>query len=365
MLLSFLWCAVALPPPLALLHAMAVGVFLTTAMGLLYQFVPVVSMTTLRHTSLPFVHLAMAATGTVLLVFGFTVANFAYVAYGGAFHGLGMLLETAILIDTARYGKPPAPARGAGVAFVWLFATIGAGTWMALRLSRGEDVVRFANIHAVLGLAGFFGTLIVAMSFRMLRMFERVDREGHAVPWALAIGIASLVTMLVQNGAWLLVATGAAFGIDLASIGRARSPAYQRETFAYAIASAAGGIAATLCYAFHDGFHAVLIAVWFFVGTAVVGYLQRIVPFIWWIHRAKRDGPRSVPALAKMNESRLGYAVLVAWLSAGICYIVTPYTPLGPDVAVVAWLLLIAQLIRPFILKQTAPMNPHPTSGIT
>jgi hypothetical protein len=45
---TLVWTIVAFPAPLALLHALVVGVFLTIAMGLLYQFVPVVAMAPLR-----------------------------------------------------------------------------------------------------------------------------------------------------------------------------------------------------------------------------------------------------------------------------------------------------------------------------
>ena len=344
---SIVWSFFA-SQPLALLHAFVVGVFLTTALGLLYQFVPVVSMAKLQLPSLAFVHLALAAAGTTALVSGFATLDFRLVALGGTLHGVGLLIEIVVLVATVVRGHPPAPARAAAAAFGWLVLTFAIGIWMAIALGRGYGIGSVLTLHAIFGIAGFFGTLIGGITFRLLRMFERVDREVHVAPWAIGIGAATLAAAFISYGRWLLVLAAGALCIDLFRIARVRNPAYQRETLFYGIASALGALAAALLFAAHREADSVFCAVWFFIGTAIVGYLQRIVPFIWWVRRAKAEGAKNIPTLGDMNNSRLGYLILAAWLAAGLVRVGDPGGAVAPALALLAWGLLMAQLLRAF-----------------
>lgn len=339
--------------PLALLHALALGVFATVALGLLYQFVPVVAQTPLRNAPLAFVHALFALTGTLLIIIGFQRVDFGLVRLGGEAHIAGLACEAVVLGTTLWGHAPPAPARGAAFSLLWLILTIVLGTWMAGALMHGASVASLLSIHGLAGVAGFFGTIIVAVSFRLLRMFERVDEEAQSAPFALGTTGATLLAMLGGRiGAAALVAVALLFGVDLAGIVYRRDPAYQRETLIYAVVSGLGALCAAASFVLDRPDRAVIFAVWFFVGAAVVGYLQRIVPFIWWIQRARmQGGPRAIPTLAQMNHSPLGFAILVCWAAAGLWFLLAPYARGASVVAVLAWIGLIVQLLRPFVLR--------------
>ena len=105
---------------------------------------------------------------------------------------------------------------------------------------------------------------------------------------------------------------------------------------------------------------ALLCAVWFFIGTAIVGYLQRIVPFIWWIRRAKAEGAKNIPTLGQMNDSLLGYLILAAWLAAGLVRVADPSGLAAPTLALLAWGLLMAQLLRIFTLGRPCVVSSAP-----
>lgn len=337
------WVLAGTPSPLAILHLLVVGVFAMFAMGALYQFVPVVGMTPLRSSRLPFVHLLLALCGTAALVYGLQTGLLSYVAAGGALHIAGALLESAVLIATL-WKRPNAgmPARLATLAFVWFTATAAAG----IGVTHGALAPR---THAFIGLAGFYGTLISAVTFRLLRMFERINVEPRAPLRVLAVSVAAIVAAIrPQTGSILLVIVAALLLADLLDIARRRNPAYQRETLLYALVSMLGGLLAALAAAYGMWTQAVVLAVWFFIGGAVAGHSQRIVPFIWWIRRSRVEGARNIPNLAQINSSPLGFAILALWTVAGVWWLLRPYTAAPVIAALLAWTALAGQLSIPF-----------------
>lgn len=349
-----LWVAIGAPALLALLHALAVGVFLTVAMGLLYQFVPVVAMATLRWPALARVHLVLAVVGTACLVGGFQTGNFHLVAAGGLFHLTGVCLQAMVLGRTVIGSRPPAPAAGAVLALPLLLLTMVAGVWLASSLAGGVAIGWLAGDHALLGLAGFFGTLITAVTLRLLRMFERINVEARTP--ALAIGAAAACAIAIafaRIGAYALIVAALAVCANVFAIARVRNPAYQRETLLYSAASALGALGAAVADAFGASSLAIACVLWFFVGLAVAGYLQRIVPFIWWIRRSRAEGTRNIPDLGTMNDTRLGYAIWIGWVAAGLLW-VGGHERWAGALAFVAWLLLVAQLARPFYVRKAA-----------
>ncbi len=349
---TMVWTLVDTVAPLALLHALAVGVFLMVALGLLYQFVPVVAMAPLRFQRLAIVHAVIATAGTACIVLGFQEGAFAWVRTGGALALAGLGIELLVLVATAMRGRPPIPVRASLLALLWLCATMAIGTWMADLLAHGISVSGFLRYHAAFGLAGFFVTIITAITFRLLRMFERVNREPHALTFTIG---STVVAVALASGRMLgglaAVALSVLFGTELIAIGRARNPAYQRETFAYGATGSAAAFASALCYVFGAIAPAIEILLWLFIGTAVIGYVQRIVPFIWWIARSQREGARNVPSLREMNNSGLGYFILCAWTLAGLAWLVRPSSHIASAIALVACGALGVQLARPFLLS--------------
>lgn len=346
------WASFGTPQPLALLHALVVGVFLTVAMGLLYQFVPVVAMAPLRLRSLCFAHLALAAAGTTCLVDGFAHVSFVLVRWGGVLHLCGVLLEGLVLVTTLWSRRPPAPAAGAALSLGWLVATIGLGIWVAGLLSHGSGVLAIPQFHALAGFAGFFGTLITAVTLRLLRMFERVDVESRTPLFALGVTLAAVVALVAGAvGGYVLLLASVAVAFNVLAIAKVRNPAYQRETMLYACVSAAGAVAAASAYVAGAPMAAIACAAWFYVGTAVIGYLQRIVPFVWWIRRSRREGTRNIPTLGEMNETRLGHAILALWILAGGAWLAGLGGRWPAIVALIAWIGLVTQLSRPFWLQ--------------
>ncbi len=343
--------------PLAILHLVAVGSFATIAMGALYQFVPVVGMLPLRGIPLGFIHLPLAIAGTALLVWGFTQGAFTVVAAGGILHVVGVLLQAGVLAATLREGSPAITARGAALALGGFVATAALGIAIALGAGTpsGGSLI---GVHGMFGLGAFFGTLIVAVTFRLLRMFERFSLEPRALWLEIAVAAtAILAALLPRLGVPLLAAASLAFAFNLGVVAKHRNPAYQRETLLYALTSGLAGCIAAFAALAGAMAMAVVFALWLFVGTAVVGYLQRIIPFIWWIRRSRLEGTRNIPMLGEMNQTHLGHAILALWAGAGLWYAFAPQSlaALAGWPALLAWGGLIAQIARPFLLPGKTP----------
>lgn len=336
---TLLWVIVAMPPMLALLHVLVAGVFAMVAMGALYQFIPVVGMAPLRFAPLAYVHWCIALCGTAVLIYGFDRGALALVAAGGGLHAAGAFLEAIVLFSTLAKAKNAGmPARLAAVAFTWLIATMVVGVFVA----RGDLA---PQTHAAIGLIGFYGTLITAVSFRLLRMFERVNVETRAPLRALLVTATGVAAVFVPFAAYVIAAVIAAVFVgDLFHITRRRNPAYQPETLYYALVSGLGALFAAAAAAYGMAYSSVVLAVWFYIGCAVIGYMQRIVPFIWWLRRSRLEGTRNIPTLAGITSPRLGIAILALWSAAGIWWLLHPLTPWPAAVALCAWLLLLRQL---------------------
>lgn len=339
--------------PLALLHLAALGAFASIAMGALYQFVPVIGGSRLSSPPLGFVHFALHAIGAITVVAGFQRGSFTAVGIGGAIVGVGVLLQAGNLLATLWGKKGTPPPRMAALALIWFVATVIVGAIAAFSFARGSAPGEALALHPILGVAGFFGTLIAAVSHRLLRMFERVNDERFAPTATLAVALAALIALWnLRVGSFALVAAALVVVWSVARIGMQRNPAYQHETFLYAALSAVGGLVSAVAAVLDAWPIAIACALWLFVGSAVVGYIQRIVPFIWWIVRAQREGGKNIPVLGVMNASRLGYAVLILWAIAGIWWVLQPFAPAAAAIGFLAWLGLIAQLLRPFYLRK-------------
>lgn len=349
---AFVWLLCGQVQPFALLHLLVVGVFAMVAMGALYQFVPVVGMVRLRLAPLAGVHLVFAVCGTAALVFGFQSGRFDVVTAGGAAHAAGALIEAAVLYVTVRGAPIAFPARFAALALTWFVATAITGTVIGAELWRGSLPQALLHAHPVLGLAGFYGTIITAVSFRLLRMFERINEEGRTPLRVAGVVVAALIALIpVSYAAAAIAFVAAVLVYDVFDIARRRNPAYQRETLWYSSVSFLGALAAGIEAAAGNAFQAAEIAVWFFVGAAVVGYLQRIVPFLWWIQRARMSGAKNIPALKELNHSPLGYAILALWVAAGVLWFFA-LVPAAAACALAAWCGLAVQLSRAFLLQK-------------
>lgn len=171
------------PKLLTLTHVAALGWATMIIFGSLYQLLPVVLEVRLYSEKLGTVAFVLLATGTILLsiaFWNFWVDTILHVAACLLF--VSFLVFSYNVVQTARQ----APKWGIEADFivtstVWLTATGLVGLLMALNFQYAflpHDHIRYLQLHAHLGMVGWFLLLIVGVGSKLIPMFLLAHPEN-------------------------------------------------------------------------------------------------------------------------------------------------------------------------------------------
>lgn len=378
------------PTLLALTHLLTLGFLGMAMLGALVQILPVVAGVALARTALTarVVHLLVAA-GILALASGFLLGEprafpLAMMLLGG---GFGWFLLAAA-IGARGGGAAGFTARGIRLALAALLVTVVLGLTLAAVFGgllpwppsiagstpAGLSLPLFTDVHAVWGLGGWVGVLVIGVAYQVVPMFQvtqdyplllrrwlprglvllialwsvalLVDAIGAAPPGPDASGMSVAGTAMVSAAAAGLAAAGyAAFAfVTLRLLWRRKRPKPEATTFFWYL-----GMVALLGCAFVAATLALtapvspawplalgVLAVVGFAGSVVNGMLYRIVPFLHWYHlqtAAAGNGVR-VPNARDL----IGQAAMTGQLIAHLA----------------AFALLMAATIRPDAFAQAA-----------
>ncbi len=323
------------PITLALAHLGTLGFLTLVMMGALYQMTAVVAGTAVGRIRLGHLVHALFVSGVVGLVGGFVGGSPRAVFWAIA------LITPAVLLFVIPVARAllRAPARnetaiGMLAALLSFFVTAVLGLWMA----HGHGGMRFPGprglfiqVHLGVGLLGWVGSLLVAVSWQVLPLFTlsppvapatRRRVQGLVAAGALlpvvvlalfyvgAIGDSEVLASRLAACA-ALPAVAAVWAIhplvtlqSLRARRRRRSdPSLRFWNTALGVAPVCG-IVAVAAYAAADPRWGVLLA-WLalfgWAGMIVHGMLGRIVPFLVWLHRfAPRAGEPGVPSAREL-----------------------------------------------------------------
>jgi len=209
------------PGTLALAHAWILGFLLPSCLGAVYQLLPVVAGRSLAWPGMARCHLVLHVPGVMGLVAGFAAGNYRAAAGAGAVVLLGFVCCAATVLRTLWLSAARDEVVGAFAASAcWLVLTGGAGLLLALNRLHGflpGASLDWLRLHAHMGLAGVFVTLILGAVFRLLPMFTLGEvRSWARVRVALLLSQAGLLGLLFSFAEHIAWATGV-FGVVLAS----------------------------------------------------------------------------------------------------------------------------------------------------
>jgi len=209
------------PGTLALAHAWLLGFLLSACLGAVYQLLPVVAGHSLAWPRLAWAHLALHVPGVLGLVAGFAAGNYRACLGAGAVVLLGFLLCAAAVLRTLLLSAARDEVVAAFAASAcWLVLTGGAGLLLAFNRLHGflpGASLDWLRLHAHMGLAGVFVTLILGAVFRLLPMFTLGEvRNWGRVRLALLLSQGGLFGLLFSFAEHIAWATGV-FGVMLAS----------------------------------------------------------------------------------------------------------------------------------------------------
>ncbi|OQP04320.1 hypothetical protein IC801_01920 [Geobacillus sp. 44B] len=314
-----------LPSIWAAAHLTVLGFALMITMGAMYQLVPVAFLTPIWSEQLGFVQFFITAAG--IIAFSVSLAFYAHVAlFPGVLLVLGIILFLFQMEMTLRkQAKKNIMTLFVGSALAFLLLTILFGLTLALHFWSGNEAADHLFIlktHILFGVCGWFSLLIMGFSYKMVPMFSLA--HGFSMKparYVYAIYVTGLIVTFIsffQNGrglfaagAGLLLAGFALFAYHIWTILQKRvkknlDRPFQFALLAIGIALILHAAAFLLPLSGNNRGMAIVIYAYVFgwIMFSIIGYLYKIVPFLWWTHRySKKIGQENVPTLKQMiNE---------------------------------------------------------------
>ncbi|WP_044732106.1 membrane protein [Geobacillus kaustophilus] len=330
--------AFRLPLVWAAAHLGLLGFALMTAMGAMYQLVPVAFLTPIWSVRLGFWQFAVTAIGIV--AFAISLAAAPTRAF---LPGLLLLLGIVLFVWQMAMTLRKQETKNVMTLFVatsllFLLLTAAAGGLLAFHFfaATGADSHETAFVlHVLFGLCGWFTLLIIGFSYKMAPMFSLAHgfslRPARCVYALYTSGIAvSLLHLFLPGQVWLMVGTAlltsgfTVFAWHIRTILQKRMKKALDRPFQFSVTAVAIGLAlhaAALAAIMIGSGRWIGIIIYLsavgWIGFSIIGYLFKIVPFLWWTHRySEKVGQQHVPTLKQMMNERAVAVQCRLWLAA-------------------------------------------------
>lgn len=332
------------PDGLFRVHLLVLGWATMIAMGAVYQLINVILQTRFYSEKLGFVHYGFFAAGTTGLLIGFRSADTMWIAICAALAVVGILLFAVNMFITlwkARQWNAITFSSAAAIACLTLTGLLGAAMGLDLAYGLfGGMHERLFGAHIWLGAIGWFGLLIAGFSFKLLPMFylahdypTRLQRWIAGL-WAAASAVGAISFLLDAHtgrlaGMILLAAALALYNVHINQIRAHRHKPNPGIGIRWAVGLARAALAASAAAALAYGTGADMLpssayttAIWLYlygwVAMTILGYMSKIVPFLWWTHKyGSLIGKQKVPTMAQLLKERPLHLLLGA-LSAAL-----------------------------------------------
>jgi hypothetical protein len=319
-------------------HLLVLGWALMVAMGSMYQLVPVAFLTKIWNEKFGFVQFFVTAIG---------ITTFAAALYWspqstvipGVLTLLGILMFLFQMAMTLRRQAGPTILTAfVGTALFFLLITIFLGISLIYCLKTGVGAEYYQAMfksHLLMGLAGWFTLLIFGFSYKMVPMFSL----SHGFPMVQAryvygVYVSGLVitvisffvnqSLLLKLGFLLLLGGFSIFSWHFSIIIKKRLKKRLDKPFSFALAAIGFGnliYLAAFVLSWSSQFSSFIgpliyayIMMWIIL--SIVGYLYKIVPFLWWTYKySKEIGKTKVPSLKEMMNEKLITPVLSLYIA--------------------------------------------------
>ncbi|RBP89045.1 hypothetical protein DFO70_11279 [Cytobacillus firmus] len=318
-------------------HLFILGWALMTAMGAMYQLVPVAFLTPIWNERFGFIQFAVTAFG--ILFFAHSLFhNPESALVPGLITLTGILMFLLQMFMTLRkQAKPNVLTLFVGTALFSLLTAILLGIIMVFSMKTGFISDYYQAVfksHILLGTAGWFTLLIFGFSYKMVPMFSL--SHGYSMKPAkyvftfYAAGLsAAVISFFTEKNSLLTIALMflaggfAFFTWHMLQILKRRVKKKLDYSFRFALLAIPAGLAihlgAFLC-SLTGSFESTIgylafayLLLW--VALSIMGYLFKIIPFLWWTWKySKEIGKRNVPSLKEMMNDKASIPVLSAFI---------------------------------------------------
>jgi len=381
------------PSLLAAIHLFVVGYASNVVCGAILQIVPVVFQGRLYSIRLAYIQFVFMVLGSFSIPVGFLAKQWQIVTAGGTSVLIAFVLLFWNLGQTARTLKKRTEALGVMATFVFLFVTVLLGLGMA---SGNPPIDRVTlPVHIVIGVTGWFTTLILVLSPRLISFFvsshsKKLRRSRPeflllagislvAIGFVLRVeGTVASLAMVMFLGGWILYFTGyLQLLINLYRHFRNRRRKEVEWTLKWIVGGLYGGILVLGVWAIvFTGFvqkwmlassslmdritlSVTLLVIFGFLQWMIGAYMAKIMPFL---RRMGRYSHGSAPETDQARKIRppgvwdmlprtpivlalLGFAIGVVSLTAGVLIGQESLTLTGATTGTAAWVLYTAAMV--------------------
>lgn len=318
-------------------HFLLLGFAVMVVMGAMYQLVPVAFLTPIWSQKFGLVQFVVTIIGftSFILLIGLAPGK---AVYGGmlAVIGVLMFLLQMFLTIIKQQNKNMMTAFVMS-ALVCFFLTVIAGFTLAWSLTFGSIDMHQAILqsHLAFGITGWFTLLIFAFSYKLVPMFSLshgFTMKGAKPAFFLYIsGLVMLImsflihTPMIQVIGWALLLVGySCFVVDIRDILKKRIKRKLDKPFSFSILAIFIGLAIHVIAFIIAALGITNATVWswlillYLVGWiifSILGYLYKIVPFLWWTHKySDRIGKVKVPTMAEMINEKLSIILFILFM---------------------------------------------------
>ncbi|WP_102347367.1 hypothetical protein [Bacillus sp. Marseille-P3661] len=321
--------AFRIPPLWMAAHFLLLGWALMVAMGSMYQLVPVAFLTPIWSEKFGFAQFGVTAIG----ITGFSLSLGYYpkfILLTGVITIVGILMFLVQMFMTLRkQAEKNILTLFVGSALLSLLITITLGILLAasvggyIGLNNHETILK---THILFGVAGWFTLLIFGFSYKMVPMFSlshgfsmKLSKPLFVIYFvgllSTAISFWTNQAILFQLGMLLLLIGFSLFVWNMKEIINKRLKKKLDNPFIFSLIAILIGwvihlAAAVASFISISSFvYGVLIYIYIigWIVFSIIGYLFKIVPFLWWTHRySKEMGKPNVPTLKQLMNDKLG-----------------------------------------------------------
>lgn len=349
-------------------HFLLLGFAVMVAMGAMYQLVPVAFLTPIWNETFGFIQFFVTAIGITLLTVLLGVKP-SLAIYGGIITVIGvfMFIIQMTLTLMKREQKNTMLYFVAGAITCFLLTVI-AGLLLVWNIAsatiESHEPILFS--HIALGVAGWFTMLIFGFSYKLVPMFSL--SHGFSMRWAkLAFSsyIGGLVILIIsfwididflRTIGWFMLALAfTLFVLDMKEILQKRVKKKLDKPFSFSLLAIVNGFIIHLVAFFASLFGVTHTTFWswlifLYVMTwiifSILGYLYKIVPFLWWTYKyAGKIGKETVPTLKEMINEKLSVYLFVIFTISIIAIIVSVSVQLGGLLFIFLGVLSITSLV--------------------
>lgn len=312
-----------------LAHLFILGFLIMTVMGVMYQLIPVALLVPIYSNKLSHLHFWVYVIGVVGLIYGLWNMDTGSMFLFGTLAFTGVLLFVAnVFLSVRSIKKWNMMSRIIVSAVFYFFMNVLFGFLLVMNYQYGLWPAFHNDIlysHILFGLVGWLTTVIMGFSYKMAPMFALSHGYTEAYAKWILLGthtaILTVVTGLFTDidilnwiGLLLFVLIYLLFTLQVKAIMQKKLKSKLDIGFKTAIYSiyftAALLVLSPFGFvlwgeAFVFPFVYLFIMSW--IGLSVMGYLFKVVPFLWWTDKySERVGKEKVPMLADMVDENKG-----------------------------------------------------------